>query len=146
MGRHSKPPIRLDIVGLSQWIFDVCKQSCRTLVGTSVKSRAGFTDSLYSDVQLKLGNVPKEEVALHSRIALIAVDFERAYGRHVEIRIFEHSPNRMFDYFMRRSKKSASEKGPEFFVNGIRVYKGVPNSFSELDEAIDNAFGHSRPQ
>jgi protein-disulfide isomerase len=29
---------------------------------------------------------------------------------------------------------------PEFFVNGVRVFKGLPNSFSQLDEAIDNAF------
>lgn len=74
------------------------------------------------------------------------MDFERAYGRRTEIKVFERSSNPVFSLFLRRGIRADESRSPEFFINGVRVYKGVPNSFSELDEAIDKAFGHSRPE
>ncbi len=148
MGRRNKPPIRLEIVGLSQWIFEACKQSSLSILGTLGKNRAGAMASVSTDVLSKLGNLPRELVELHSKIALIVIDFERAYGRRVEVKVFERSPNRFFDFILRKrvNKKEPGQEEPEFYVNGVRVFRGVPNSFSQLDEAIDNAFGSSRPQ
>jgi hypothetical protein len=71
---------------------------------------------------------------------LIALDFQRAYGRAVEIRVFERSSNRFFERLW-SFRGVAQNKMPEFFVNGVRIYRGLPNSFSQLDEAIENAFG-----
>jgi hypothetical protein len=148
MGRRARPPIRLEIVGLSSWVFEACRQSSLSISGIQGRNRAGASASVSTDVQSKLGDVPKDLVELHSKIALIVVDFERAYGRRVEVRVFERSSNRFFDFFLKRGGRRhevSSSESPEFYVNGLRVFRGVPDSFSQLDEAIDKAFGASRP-
>ena len=76
------------------------------------------------------------------RIALIALDFQRAYGRAVEVRVFEKSANRVVEKLMAFRSASPSQI-PEFFVNGVKIFRGVPSSFSQLDEAIETAFGKS---
>jgi len=79
---------------------------------------------------------------VYYRIALIALDFQRAYGRAVEVRVFEKSANRVFEKLM-AFRSSAPGQMPEFFVNGVKIFRGVPSSFSQLDEAIETAFGKS---
>ena len=80
---------------------------------------------------------------IYTKIAMIALDFQRAYGRAVEVRVFEKSQNKFFERVL-KARGSGEQSTPVFFVNGVRIFKGVPNSFSELDEAIENAFGKSR--
>ena len=79
---------------------------------------------------------------VYRRIALIALDFQRAYGRAVEVRVFEKSANRVLGKLM-AFKSNAPGQTPEFFVNGVKIFRGMPSSFSQLDEAIENAFGKS---
>lgn len=78
---------------------------------------------------------------MYNSVVSIAIDFERAYGRSVTIRISEHSPNRFVDLFGKKRKDQSLRERVAFFVNGTKVYSGVPNSFSELDEAVEKAFG-----
>src|SRR5579864_5593100 len=129
MARKGRVPLRLDIVGLDPDMFQESLRNAQTWVESKTKGSVSRVQSDQSGSQ----NV-------YQRIAVIALDFQRAYGRAVEIRVFERSANRVFEKLF--SFRSASEnRVPEFFVNGVRIYRGLPNSFSQLDEAIENAFG-----
>ncbi|HZW57315.1 MAG TPA: hypothetical protein VFF30_13585 [Nitrososphaerales archaeon] len=142
MARRVRAPIRLDIVGLSPRLFDACVRSNQALVESRTKgahevSRASET------IPQEFEGISSEVLVAHKKIASIAIDFRRAYGRS-EVRVFEKSTNRFVERFFRSRKRSTdSAASPEFFVNGVRVFKGLPQSFSELDEAIDKAFGRS---
>jgi hypothetical protein len=130
MARKGRVPLRLDIVGLDPNLFQESLRNVQTWVESKTK---GSVSRVQSDQMGGSQNV-------YRRIALIALDFQRAYGRAVEIRVFERSANRVFEKLF--SFRGASEnRTPEFFVNGVRIYRGLPNSFSQLDEAIENAFG-----
>ncbi|MHB8566469.1 MAG: hypothetical protein ACYC7D_09940 [Nitrososphaerales archaeon] len=88
--------------------------------------------------------VSSDTLEVHKKISSIAIDFRRAYGRTVEIKIFERSANRFVEVFMRSRRRSTAVPGelvPEFRVNGVKVFLGIPQSFSQLDEAIDRSFG-----
>ena len=140
MKRGSGPSVRLDIVGLEPRLFQICKENIRTLVQSRGKERLVATEhSNHEPASPELASIPKDQLDLYEKIVSITVDFERAYGRSVEIRIFERSSNKLFNTFLRR--QSDSETKPVFYVNGVKVFTGVPNSFSQLDEAIDHAFG-----
>lgn len=141
MKRGTGPSIRLDVVGLEPRIFQICKENNRTLVQSRGKERLVSTETPNLEpTNPELASIPKEQLASYNKIVSIALDFERAYGRSVEVRVFERSSNKLMNAFL-RSRDSSLELKPIFYVNGVKVYTGIPNSFSELDEAIDNAFG-----
>jgi hypothetical protein len=146
MKRAGPPSFRLDIVGLDPRIFEICKENNRTLVQSRGKERLVSTESSNLEPTApELRGMPKDQLALYNKIVSIIIDFERAYGRSVEVRVFEKSPNRLLNTFLRGRDSAASiEVKPVFYVNGVKVYTGIPNSFSELDEAIDNSFGQRR--
>ena len=133
MVRRGRVPLRLDIVGLNPDKFQNCLRNAQTFVESKTKG--------------SVSHVPSEQPsadpiqAMYDKIALIAIDFQRAYGRAVEIRVFERSANRFFEKMMGFRGSSSQALVPEFLVNGVRIFRGVPNSFSQLDEAIENAFG-----
>jgi hypothetical protein len=130
MARKGRVPLRLDIVGLDPNLFQESLRNAQTWVESKTKGSV-------SRIQSDQGSGPQN---VYHRIALIALDFQRAYGRAVEIRVFERSANRVFEKLW-SFRGVAENRVPEFFVNGVRIYKGLPNSFSQLDEAIENAFG-----
>lgn len=144
----------MDIVGLDPRLFEICKSSKQSLIQSRSKERSvSTTDTSDLDYSSnpELANIPKDQLALYVKIASIIVDFERAYGRSVAIRVFSRSSNRFLNRLLRPrslSSSSISASGsslsPTFYVNGVKVFTGVPNSFSELDEAIDNAFRHEQ--
>ena len=134
MARKGRVPLRLDIVGLSPERFQDSLRNAQALVESRTKGSV-------SEVRANQPGSATEE--LYNKIALIALDFQRAYGRAVQIRVFEKSSNRFFEKIL-SIRGSGEGNVPVFFVNGVRIYRGVPNSFSELDEAIENAFGKSR--
>jgi hypothetical protein len=141
MKRGTGPSVRLDIVGLEPRIFQICKENNRTLVQSRGKERLVSTESSNLEpTNPELASIPKDRLALYNKIVSISVDFERAYGRGVEVRVFERSSNKLVNAFL-RGRDSSLELKPTFYVNGVKVYTGIPNSFSELDEAIDNSFG-----
>ncbi|MDH2900602.1 MAG: hypothetical protein PXY39_06480 [archaeon] len=141
MKRASGPSVRLDIVGLEPRIFLMCRENNRTLVQSRGKERLVSTESSnLAPTNSELASIPKDQLALYNKIVSITVDFERAYGRGVEVRVFERSSNKLLNTFL-RGRDSSLEVKPTFYVNGVKVYTGIPNSFSELDEAIDNSFG-----
>ncbi len=157
MGRKiTSAPIRLDITGLEPRIFGLCKQRRQEIIeqrgkGSGISSSSsepsGNIDT--SIVERELALLPKDTVETYGKIVSVAVDFERAYGRNVYVRIFEHSSNRFLNLlFTGKSRGSAPVPllniRPTFSVNGVRVFVGIPNSFSELDEAIDRAFGRGQ--
>lgn len=139
MSHRATSPIRLDIAGLNPHIFDLCRQNPQTLVG-SRRGRSVSQDD-FSNLQGDLASVPKEDLVLYNNVVSIAIDFERAYGRSVTVRVSERSPNRLVDLFGRKRTDESLKERVTFFVNGTKVYSGVPNSFSELDEAVEKAFG-----
>jgi hypothetical protein len=133
MSKKGRVPLRLDIVGLIPEKFLECQRNVQSFVesrskGTVSESRPDQT-----------GGVDQ----VYYKIAMIALDFQRAYGSAVEIRPFRKSSNKFLDRIL-RVRDSGNTDTPVFYVNGVRIYRGVPNSFSELDEAIENAFGKSR--
>jgi hypothetical protein len=130
MARKGRVPLRLDIVGLDPNLFQESLRNAQTWVESKTK---GSVSRIQSDQSGGSQN-------MYQRIALIALDFQRAYGRAVEIRVFERSANRVFERLW-SFRGVAENRLPEFFVNGVRIYRGLPNSFSQLDEAIENAFG-----
>jgi hypothetical protein len=143
MKRGSGPSFRLDIVGLDPRIFEIFREeSNRTLVQQARgKERLVSTGSPNLETtNPELAALPKEQLALYSKIVSISVDFERAYGRNVEVRVFERSSNKLLNAVLRRQTSDDALK-PVFYLNGVKVFTGIPNSFSELDEAIDNAYG-----
>ena len=142
MARRGRVPLRLDIVGLDPQRFQESLKNAQALVESKTKGSSVSRAAVVSPA-----NSAEES---YSKIALIALDFQRAYGRAVEIRVFERSANKFFEKMMgsfsRRSgsgETGGSARVPEFFVNGVRIYRGVPTSFSQLDEAIENAFGRA---
>jgi hypothetical protein len=153
MGRRiSTAPIRFDITGLEPRIFELCRQNRQEVIEQRSKGRivssSSSGDPLDQQDELRrdpeLASLSKSELAIYNRIVSIAIDFERAYGRTVFVRIFRHSPNKFLNFLFvggRSKSQGQVEPKPAFFVNGIKVFVGVPNSFSELDEAIDRAFG-----
>ena len=132
MAKKGRVPLRLDVIGLDPERFDSILKSVQALVESKTKG----------SVSLKQSDQGDNSNDIYYRIALIALDFQRAYGRAVEIRVFERSSNRLFERVMGFRGKDPNQL-PEFFVNGVKIYKGVPSSFSQLDEAIENAFGKS---
>ena len=141
MSHRAASPIRLDISGLNPHIFDLCRQNAQTLVGSRRGRSVSQDENYFSNLQGDLATIPRDDLLLYNSVVSIAIDFERAYGRTVTIRISEHSPNRFVDLFGRKSKNESLRERVMFFVNGTKVYSGVPNSFSELDEAVEKAFG-----
>ncbi len=131
MARKGRVPLRLDIVGLDPNLFQESLRNAQSWVESKTKGSV-------SRVQSEQGVGTVQNV--YRRIALIALDFQRAYGRAVEIRVFERSSNRVLERLW-SVRGSARNMIPEFFVNGVKIYRGLPNSFSQLDEAIENAFG-----
>ncbi|MHB1907824.1 MAG: hypothetical protein ACYCQJ_03000 [Nitrososphaerales archaeon] len=140
MGRSSSSSIRLDIVGLEPELFQICKQNSKALIESRGKGGIVSTDTS-NEPGPTLASIPKDQVALYNKIVSIAIDFERAYGRSVIIKVFKRSSNRVLNSLMR---SQPSVLNPTFYVNGVKVFTGIPNSFSELDEAIDHAFGRKR--
>jgi hypothetical protein len=133
MSKKGRVPIRLDIVGLEASTFQECMVNSAALVESRPKG-ASESDELVSQGSGK-------DFEICKKIALIALDFQKAYGRAVEIRVFERSSNRVFDGLLKL--RGSKPEVPEFYVNGVLIFKGVPNSFSQLDEAIERAYGRS---
>ncbi|MCL5067507.1 MAG: hypothetical protein M1368_04035 [Thaumarchaeota archaeon] len=136
MVRKSRIPFRLDIVGLNPSTFQACLRNVEALVESRTKGTLSRTG------QASETKIEDSQGESYNKIASIAIDFERAYGRTVVIRVFERSSNKLMEKLL---KFRGAEKtiAPEFYVNGVRIFKGIPNSFSELDEAIERAFGRS---
>ncbi|MHB1867915.1 MAG: hypothetical protein ACYCPP_03120 [Nitrososphaerales archaeon] len=134
MSKKGRVPLRLDIVGLIPDKFQACLENAHSLVESRTKGSV-------SEMQPAQGIAGVDQT--YTKIAMIALDFQRAYGRAVEVRVFEKSPNKFFEKVL-KMRNSGEQNAPVFFVNGVRIFRGVPNSFSELDEAIENAFGKSR--
>jgi hypothetical protein len=132
MVRRARVPLRMDIVGLVPERFQNSLRNAQALIESKTKGSVSRVESEQT------GTNSAQDV--YDKIALIALDFQRAYGRAVEIRVFERSSNRFFEK-VKSFRGSADSHIPEFFVNGVKIYRGVPNSFSQLDEAIENAFG-----
>lgn len=134
MSKKGRVPLRLDIVGLVPEKFLEYQKNVQSFV----ESRSKGTVSESRPDQASSG-----VDQMYYKIALIALDFQRAYGSAVEIRPFRKSSNKFLDRVL-SVRGSGESDVPVFYVNGVRIYKGVPNSFSELDEAIEKAFGKSR--
>ena len=136
MARKARVPLRLDIIGLDPERFKASLKNVQALVESKTRGSASRTQSDQSPE----GSSASDD--LYFRIALIALDFQRAYGRAVEVRVFERSANRLVGKFLALRSASPGQI-PEFFVNGVKIFRGIPSSFSQLDEAIENAFGKS---
>lgn len=135
LARKARIPLRLDIVGLDPETFKASLKNVQALVESKTRGSVSRMQGGQSQEGSSLDDI-------YFRIALIALDFQRAYGRAVEVRVFQKSSNRVVGKLM--SIRSASPgQLPEFFVNGVKIFRGIPSSFSQLDEAIENAFGKS---
>jgi hypothetical protein len=134
MSKRGRVPLRLDIVGLVPERFEEARKNVQSLVESRTKGTV-------SEVRADQASTGIDQ--LYKKIAMIALDFQRAYGSAVVIRPFRKSPNKFLERIM-SVRSSDKPDTPVFYVNGVRIYKGVPNSFSELDEAIEKAFGKSR--
>jgi len=142
MARRVRVPIKLEIVGLNPRLFDSCFKNTLALVESRSKGNQEVSSSAVDSAQSsEMQDVSPEALAIYNKVAAISIDFQRAYGRAVEVKVFERSKNSFAWLFFRGRGQNDESMMPEFFVNGVRVFKGLPNSFSELDEAIDNAFG-----
>ena len=130
--RKARVPLRLDIIGLEPERFKTSLKNVQALIESKTKGSVSRVQSDQAD----------GTIDVYHRIAMIALDFQRAYGRAVEIRVFEKSANRVLGKLM-AIRGNADSQIPEFFVNGVKIFKGVPSSFSQLDEAIETAFGKS---
>ena len=126
MVKKGRIPLRLDIIGLNPSKFQNCLKNAQALVESRTKGSVSVPPAQVDSLD-----------QLYEKIASIASDFQKAYGRAVQIRVFERSSNRFLDKIL----KSSGTRPPEFFVNGVRIFSGLPTSFSELDEAIERAFG-----
>ena len=133
MSKKGRVPLRLDIVGLIPEKFETSLRDAQSLVESRMKGAVAGSHQEAST---------SESTMLYDKIAMIALDFQRAYGRAVQVRVFKKSNNRFLEKILARG--NVEESIPTFFVNGVRIFKGVPNSFSELDEAIEKAFGRTR--
>ena len=132
MARKARVPLRLDIIGLDPERFKASLKNVQTLIESKTKGSVSRSQPDQAD----------GAIDVYYRVAVIALDFERAYGRAVEVRVFEKSANRFVGKLL-AIKGSAASQIPEFFVNGVKIFRGIPGSFSQLDEAIENAFGKS---
>lgn len=132
MSNKGRVPLRLDIVGLVPSKFEDSMKNAQSLV----ESRKGDTSVFHQQTSAP------GSLMLYDKIAMIALDFQKAYGKAVQVRVFSKSKNKILEKILGRS--GAQEGVPTFFVNGVRIFKGVPDSFSELDEAIEKAFGSTR--
>ncbi len=144
MARRGPAPIRLDIVGLDPRIFELCRQDLKSVEGARGKARlVALSERENSTLHSELAALPKDDLALYNRVVSIAIEFEHAYGRNVVVRVFQRSSNRVTDIVFGRNKKNVpfAESKPGFYINGGKVYEGFPKNFSELDEAVDKAFG-----
>lgn len=130
MAKKGRIPLRLDIIGLNPGKFQDCLKNAQALVESRTKGSVSLPP-----VELSTQD------QLYEKIASMASDFQRAYGRAVQIRVFERSSNRFLEKIL---GGRSSGKPPVFFVNGVKIFSGVPNSFSELDEAIERAFGKAQ--
>jgi hypothetical protein len=130
LARKARVPLRLDIVGLDPERFKASLKNVQALVESKTRGSASRTQP---------GTGTDD---IYFRIALIALDFQRAYGRAVEVRVFERSANRILGKLL-SVRGTSPEQVPEFFVNGVKIFRGIPSSFSQLDEAIETAFGKS---
>lgn len=145
MKRPAGFSIRLDIVGIEPRLFAICRQNEQAIVSSRTKSdRSATTSEAPEPSSPELHSIPKDQLTLYMRIASITIDFERAYGRGVEVRVFEKSPNKLLNSLLRKRESQEAMFRPTFYVNGAKVFTGVPNSFSELDEAIDKSFGRRK--
>lgn len=133
MSKKGRVPLRLDIVGLVPSKFEESLRNAQSLVEARMKGAHSGSHQQSST---------SESTLLYDKIAMIALDFQRAYGRAVQVKVFKKSNNPILEKLLGRS--SSEEGVPSFFVNGVRIFRGVPNSFSELDEAIEKAFGRTR--
>jgi len=141
MARRARVPIKLEIVGLNPRLFDSCFKNTLALVESRSKGNQEVSSRTVDSAQSsEMQDVTPEALAIYNKVAAISIDFQKAYGRTVEVKVFERSRNR-FAMPSFRGRGENESPMPEFFVNGVRVFKGLPNSFSELDEAIDNSFG-----
>ncbi len=155
MGRRiSTSPIRFDITGLDPRIFELCRQNKLEIIEGRSKGRIVSSSSStdpqdnFEDLRRdpELASLSKNQFDAYNQVVSIAIDFERAYGRTVYIRVFRRSPNKFLNLFSsgggsKNRGQMAADLKPTFLVNGVKVFAGVPHSFSELDEAIDRAFG-----
>lgn len=143
MARKTRASLRLDIVGLSPRLFDICVRNTQSLLESRPKGNSEVSG--VEQLSPKALGVSTAILEIHKKISSIAIDFQRAYGRTVEIRVFERSSNRIVELFLRSRRRSPEAPMeapvPEFKVNGVKVFVGIPQSFSQLDEAIDRAFG-----
>lgn len=143
MTRKSRTSLRLDIVGLVPRLFDQCLRNTQSLLESRPKGGSEVSDeSRLSAEELGVSN---DILEVHRKVSSIAIDLRRAYGRVVEIRVFEKSSNRLVNILSRARRHptafpSGTPMNPEFRVNGVQVFVGIPQSFSQLDEAIDRAF------
>ena len=99
------------------------------------------TKGTVTGIRHDVGTGPLDQ--MYNKISMIALDFQRAYGRAVQVRVFEKSTNKLVNRIL-KVRGSSESTVPVFYVNGVKIFKGVPNSFSELDEAIEHAFGRTR--
>jgi hypothetical protein len=143
MKRTSGSFVRLDIVGLDPRFFDICKQNNQTVVQSRGRDKRLVSSEETSNIEPavpELASIPKAQLPQYIKVVSITIDFERAYGRGVEVRVFERSSNKLLNSFLRK-RESSGILNPTFYVNGVKVFTGIPNSFSQLDEAIDKSFG-----
>ena len=134
MSKKARVPLRLDIVGLDPEKFIECQRNVQSFVES--RSKGTISETRPDQAATGIDQV-------YYKIAMIALDFQRAYGSAVEIRPFRKSSNRILEKVL-SFRNSGESDAPVFYVNRVKIYKGVPSSFSELDEAIENAFGKSR--
>lgn len=133
--------VKLDIVGISPKIFRSLRHFLEA--NQSRDSRHNFPKAIASTVAVI--DVTKERLELYKKLVSVAVDFERAYGPNCTVRVLTHSSRvHSFVSIVARKQSTDSESKPEFRVNGVKVFAGVPQSFSQLDEAIDKTFGQRR--
>jgi hypothetical protein len=132
LARKARVPLRLDIIGLDPERFKASLKNVQTLIESKTKGSVSRSQPDQAD----------GAIDVYYRVAVIALDFERAYGRAVEVRVFQKSANRFVGKLL-AIRGSAASQIPEFFVNGVKIFRGIPGSFSQLDEAIENAFGKS---
>jgi hypothetical protein len=151
MGRKlTTAPIRFDISGIEPRIFELCRQNRQSIIEQRSKGRIVSSSSSSEQnsegtrLEPELASLSKNELDAYARIVAISIDFERAYGRTVCVRVFRRSPNKFLNFLPvggRSKNQIEKDPRPTFYVNGVKVFVGLPNSFSELDEAIDRAFG-----
>ena len=134
MSKKGRVPLRLDIVGLIPAKFQESLRNAESVVESRTKGTV-------TGIRHGVGTSPLDQ--MYNKISMIALDFQRAYGRAVQVRVFEKSTNKLVNRIL-KVRGSSESTVPVFYVNGVKIFKGVPNSFSELDEAIEHAFGKTR--